>query len=596
MMMLLVLDITTADDAPKAGVVADRDRDYTTSFGTITLKAGKVMAEVEISIDPHNVEDTGHSYPRYILVGGDDIVAVVVEDTDDAAAGNQPGRLTIPLIPVLIEITDEGVSQVATFQALPIGRDAHILLESDPETTIPLEVTLTTAVTAEGGQPVTINLITTGDGTAGTRDDDYQVRLGPSLTIAKGEKTGTVDVIVKPLATDADVKFKVEAKVGKTAGKAVTITIRDENKDSKNIALTGRVLEPAGRENLKLYEEDGAVKIEITATLDGKALGADAVVSLTLSAAGDAKGGSATRDVDYDLEESSGFTIPKGSTTATHEIVITPKPDTKEEKDGETIILGDLNGKAGKAADPTADLDPAVAIGTLTITLMDGKDPDAPADTTAADTTADTTPDPITLVEDDPTIKGTVGTALSEELPAATAADTSATVKYLPITGLPDGLKFDAATRTIAGTPTAAGTDTVTYYATDGSNIKSVDYIITIADAPTPVVEVKAIEAKPDLLRENAGHATTIALTVMLEKAAEADEEVTLTFVDPNAGGTAERDEDFVATWATGPVITIAKGETTGTAEVSVTPIQNSEKGEKAFGIQATTETGLRRS
>jgi large repetitive protein len=61
---------------------------------------------------------------------------------------------------------------------------------------------------------------------------------------------------------------------------------------------------------------------------------------------------------------------------------------------------------------------------------------------------------------------GTLNVHLSFALPAFTDADFD-TLTY-GIAGLPPGLTFDAVSRTISGTPTAAGTWTVTYTANDG--------------------------------------------------------------------------------------------------------------------------------
>lgn len=62
---------------------------------------------------------------------------------------------------------------------------------------------------------------------------------------------------------------------------------------------------------------------------------------------------------------------------------------------------------------------------------------------------------------------GTLGTSLSRTLPVFTDADGDS-LTY-SISGLPSGLNFDAATRIISGTPTATGTWTVTYSASDGN-------------------------------------------------------------------------------------------------------------------------------
>ncbi|MCW2483548.1 putative Ig domain-containing protein, partial [Candidatus Symbiopectobacterium sp. NZEC135] len=52
------------------------------------------------------------------------------------------------------------------------------------------------------------------------------------------------------------------------------------------------------------------------------------------------------------------------------------------------------------------------------------------------------------------------------------------------VSGLPDGLKFDAATRTLSGTPTASGEFTVTLTASDGKAQASHAVTVTVAQAP----------------------------------------------------------------------------------------------------------------
>ena len=78
------------------------------------------------------------------------------------------------------------------------------------------------------------------------------------------------------------------------------------------------------------------------------------------------------------------------------------------------------------------------------------------------------------------------GTAFSLALPAATGGDVSAfstaiTSPYTyAVSGLPAGLSFDAATRTVSGTPRASGTFTVTYTADDA------DALYSLKDSPGP--------------------------------------------------------------------------------------------------------------
>ncbi len=115
-------------------------------------------------------------------------------------------------------------------------------------------------------------------------------------------------------------------------------------------------------------------------------------------------------------------------------------------------------------------------------------------------------------------------------LPAATGGDVSGshlgfTVTapyYYAVTGLPPGLTFDAATRTISGTPTEAGTYRVTYTAddadgtasaarnpntVDGSDTTGVEFIIQVGNQPG--IERVRIVSKPMFDADGDGTADT---------------------------------------------------------------------------------------
>ena len=98
----------------------------------------------------------------------------------------------------------------------------------------------------------------------------------------------------------------------------------------------------------------------------------------------------------------------------------------------------------------------------------------------------------------------------SSVLPPATGGDVQAVTYTIPydyvVTGLPPGLTFDAATRTIKGTPTAAGTWTATYIADDADSLYSQKDSPTAADTAdaaeqtfTVRVRAAATSAKPDI-------------------------------------------------------------------------------------------------
>ena len=272
-----------AADAANLPAFADRDDHYdVTSFGSITIAKGAVSGSTTLKIDPRSFSGTVTT--RYIMIGARDANAASVLPVVEADGAADPPVVAVNLsvIPALIQINKEAVSQLESILAIPSGRGADMIPESAPETMIPLEVTLKNAPTDDDGQPVKIEINTT----KGTRDEDFQVRLGPSLTIGKDSKTGIVNVFVTPKNDDNkdDVTIDVVASVtGSEATVTQTITIVDDDKDTSEISLTGRVVSPEGRENLEIYEEDGTVTIEVTATVDGKPLASDAAVSLTVA-------------------------------------------------------------------------------------------------------------------------------------------------------------------------------------------------------------------------------------------------------------------------------------------------------------------------
>ena len=110
-------------------------------------------------------------------------------------------------------------------------------------------------------------------------------------------------------------------------------------------------------------------------------------------------------------------------------------------------------------------------------------------------------------------------------------------------------------------------------------------------EKPTATVALEGIYSSHDSVSEDDGQATTITVTVTLDKAAAANVEITLAIVSPTEGKTAKRGEDFDATLD--PTLTIAKGQRTGTAQLTLTPKDNTTAdGDKAFGVQATSSSG----
>ncbi|MBN3121929.1 beta-propeller fold lactonase family protein [Pectobacterium brasiliense] len=81
-----------------------------------------------------------------------------------------------------------------------------------------------------------------------------------------------------------------------------------------------------------------------------------------------------------------------------------------------------------------------------------------------------------------------VGTRWSYTLPGTLFTDPENNALTLSINGLPNGLTFDAATRTFSGTPSAAGVFNLTITATDSAgNATAMNVALTVNAASTPV-------------------------------------------------------------------------------------------------------------
>ena len=341
-------------------------------------------------------------------------------------------------------------------------------------------------------------------------------------------------------------------------------------------------------EPMAISEEAGATDVVVTATLDGldgQVFDDDVVVPLTfdedINGDGEANGDdkAAVLNVDY-VASLRLLTIPPGQESGTTTITITPINDKKVEDD-ETIRLrltrSYLNNQVTVQDAEGANV--KLTVVPVDITLQDtGKDG---ASFFAADAAID-----------DQTYS--VGTAITDlVLPEASDGELT-----YGISALPAGLSFDAATRTLLGTPSAAtsGAVTIVYTATDeDGTTDTLTFTITVNEAPTPpvLVELDGIAATSQSIREDADEPVAVTLTISLRRSSRKDEAVALAIVSPTLGKTAKRDEDFTATLP--ETITIPAGTIKATAQMTVQPQDNTTAdGDKAFAVQATSPTGHR--
>ena len=567
---------------------ARRDTDYDDTLGQITIRDGKVSGMTTINIRPKN---DGIGVIR--LTGSDPV------DRDGDIINIGDTNTPVRIIGSSIQLTKDDFSKTPTnLQAMPLSvREDAVLKE------VTLEINLENALSTDEtvyfeveGDSRDLRGEEYEDAVDARRDTEYDVEL-PSIFIPRGKTKGTGTMIVEPI--DNRVKdglrvFRVVAKIRGNPIANIGILISDDDTTSESITLD---VSPE-----EIYEGAGPTEITVTGILDGKVFDDAVYVGLTVDGdingdgTVDGKDGAATRDHDYRTSVSE-LEIPGGSTEGTMTFTITPLSDNDEENDEKIRLLSVRKPTAEDEDGDPVELDVKPA----TITLKNVAEEDEP-DEQPQPAPQDPTRPAFTSDE----INGrefpyTVGTAIEPlELPEAVGDDTPFLYNVFSL-GMPTGLTFDPATRTLSGTPTAATDGRVTIIYTvvdsDGSAGIPLTFYITVnaaeePEVPTPTIDAE-IMATPSLIREDAGQ-TQVSLTVSLMEARDADERVTFTIVAPSEsteGKPAVRDVDYDATL--GAVVTIPSGSTVGTSTLTLTPRDNNRPdGLRAIGVQATFSSG----
>ena len=519
--------------------------------------------------DANFVEPSDQTDPNYnVLVAADQLV----EDTRVEA--------TVSVGKGVFTITDQ-TDPTAGSDQLSISPSAMIREESGTNT-LTLTISTKDDVPARVDTPVKFTL-TDGDGAS--RDVNYTAELAGNTVILAGGTSATTTLTITPINDEAGGNKVINvAFEGSGISGSKSITITDDDTDTSVITLSA---DPAS-----ILEDAGETDVTITATLAGKVLDEDATLNLRLATTADnpAEGDAiivnpATRDIDYTAVIRS-LTIPAGSITGSTTISITPVNDGAN--DGSDATLNEKvyiipNNTIKNQGD--ADITIAVVAVELTDTGVMAI-PEDPDDTTPSFTEED-------IAASSTVIEGTAGAALSHELPEAMG---DGDLSYV-VAGLPAGLSFDAATRTISGTPAAAGSASIVYTVLDGdmgeflpSESAALTYLIEIDAMPAPVTGVASIASTISSVRED-GAAVEAILTVTLASAPASDEKVEVTITAPSLGTPAVRDVDYSASLSA--TIEIAAGETEGSTTLILAPIDNSDQdGNRAIGLRAAASGG----
>ena len=319
-----------------------------------------------------------------------------------------------------------------------------------------------------------------------------------------------------------------------------------------------------------ISEDAGATDVVVTATLDdGKVFDDDVVVFLRIDNDENIDN-AAIRDADY-TAELRRLTIPAGSVSGTTTITITPRND-KRVGANKTIRL------TGAYANTVSPAD---------ITLKDAGGGSAfsfAANVTIADQTY------------------MVGTAIAHlVLPAASGGTGELTYS---VSGLPAGLSFDASTRTLAGTPSAAtdGAVEVTYKVTDDDDATdTLTFTITIVtdDDVKIVIDDDAkilLTVNPTAISEDAGPTDVVVTGTLdgLDGQVFDDDVVMLLAIDEDVNGDGEvNDDDKAATrddyTAELRLLTIPPGSVSGTTTLTITPINDKRvEGDETIRLRLT--------
>ena len=224
-----------------------------------------------------------------------------------------------------------------------------VLREDAAATEVSLTFTLETAAAAD--EIVRFTIVAPSEGTAAVRDVDYTAALEALITIPAGTTEGTGTLTLIPINDDSEEGLEalgVRATLLST-GEALStdIEIRDDETPSTSIELSA---DPS-----TLSERDALTTVAITATLDGKALAADATVRLAID-----NESTATRDLDYAALFTPRIEIPAGSITGTVNFYVDPRADNLAEGDEIIRLIGTIDGLEGDEVEITLS-DPGVA-------------------------------------------------------------------------------------------------------------------------------------------------------------------------------------------------------------------------------------------
>ena len=321
----------------------------------------------EIAIEPDSEADVSISLPPTV-----DCAAASAVCTADSRALSS-GLVAIVSGPTTTEDTEDSTE---------VTEDSDEELEISAEQTVQADLKLSvnpTSVREDAGEIDVEVIVEVTDDTAVDADTYVLLSLSSeglntrffigltTLMILAGEKKATETLTFIPInddSIDEDLPIVISGNAGRKTVEPATITLIDDDKESRNISLSADIVE--------LNRFDGATEITVTATLDGKVLNEETSFALTIGdhpdltddpnadtdGDGDIDDADATkdnreaeRDLDYTVTLTT-LTIPSNSVSGTATITITPQsrlpgtirvgsPDNDTDADAPGIQIAD---------------------------------------------------------------------------------------------------------------------------------------------------------------------------------------------------------------------------------------------------------------
>ena len=578
-------DYENPDDADADGVyavtveVSDADDNAVRANLSVTLT--DVAPAVTVAADAASVvEGTAAAFTltRSADLSGTQTVAVAVSATGTVlAAGESTGERQVSFADGVAEaalsvatdddaVAEAGGTVTATVQSgtgytVGTSATAQVTVTDDDERGVSVSPTALTVreggtgeytakLTSQPTDAVTVTVTASGDATVDAQTlsfttEDWRTAQTVTVTGKEDADSAAGEATIAHVANGGDYVD--------VAGDTVDVTVTDD--DTASTAVTLSVNDTEVAEDSSSGEE-----IEVTATLDGATLGTatDVTVSVT--------GGTATAGDDFAAVDDVTVTIAAGEASGTGTFTLAPVNDDVAEADETVTVSGTT----------TSDLTVTPTAG-LTVTITDDDERGVTA-----------TPHELTVPEG--------GTATYEvKLTSQPTDDVTVTVTASgDATVDPGTLSFTtenwstARTVTVTGSEdadSAAGEASIAHVANGGDYVEVAgDTVsVTVTDDDQPETQI-ALELDPGTVPEGAG-ATAITVTARLSPDAQAvSTEVTVSVT----GDTATAGADFAAV---APVtLTIAAGQTTGTASFMLTPVDDAvDEADETLAVSGVT-------